>query len=474
MAIRLSSDQWLVAVAVLVGAIALVGVPGRATYGARTSADEPQYLLSASSLADDFDLDISDELRNESYRPYHEATLDQQTIELDDSGRQVSPHDPLLPLLLALPMVIGGWVGAKVALATVAAATATLTAALAHRCCGVAPSTAAIVTVSSFAGLPLAGYGTQIYPEMPAAFVTLVMFAGLAAHAVDRRSVVLAMAAMIILPWLAVKYVPIAAVGGIALLWQVRRRPTWLGWTVVGAAVGGVTYLAAHRWIYGGWTVYATGDHFVSTGEFSAVGTNVNLVGRSRRLVGLLVDRDFGIAAWSPVWFLLPIAALKALVDKGPVNRLLGWLLAVTWLNATFVALTMHGWWMPGRQLVVALPVGVLLIARWADASRHRTSIVAALGLLGLCNWLWLALEAGSGRRTLIVDFTETAAVPYRVVAPLLPIGLEGGSRNDALLAVWAVAIVFLTGLASLTLSADSRPPTKTRRRRRCTTEDEF
>jgi len=236
MAIRLSSDRWLVAVAVLVGAIALVGVPGRATYGARTSADEPQYLLSASSLADDFDLDISDELRNESYRPYHEATLDQQTIELDDSGRQVSPHDPLLPLLLALPMVIGGWVGAKVALATVAAATATLTAALAHRCCGVAPSTAAIVTVSSFAGLPLAGYGTQIYPEMPAAFVTLVMFAGLAAHTVGRRSVALALAAMIILPWLAVKYVPVAAVGGIALLWQVRRRPTWLGWTIVGSS----------------------------------------------------------------------------------------------------------------------------------------------------------------------------------------------------------------------------------------------
>jgi len=187
------------------------------------------------------------------------------------------------------------------------------------------------------------------------------------------------------------------------------------------------------------------------------VGTNVNLVGRSRRLVGLLVDRDFGIAAWSPVWFLLPIAALKALADRGPVNRLLGWLLAVTWLNATFVALTMHGWWMPGRQLVVALPVGVLLIARWADTSRRRTCIVAALGLLGLCNWLWLALEAGSGRRTLIVDFTETAAVPYRVVAPLLPVGLEGGSRNDALLAVWAIAIAFLTGLAYLKETRDAR-----------------
>ena len=33
---------------------------------------------------------------------------------------------------------------------------------------------------------------------------------------------------------------------------------------------------------------------------------------------------------------------------------------------ATFVALTMQGWWFPGRQLVVVLPAAVLAIAWWA------------------------------------------------------------------------------------------------------------
>jgi hypothetical protein len=441
-------DWWLVAVAALVGAIALVGLPARATYSARTTADEPQYLLSAISLAEDFDLDISDELRSERYRPFHEVTLDQQTIGLDDSGRQVSPHDPLLPLLLALPMAIGGWVGAKLALAAIAAATAALTAALAQRRYDVAPSTAAIATVSCFAGLPLAGYGTQVYPEMPAAFLTLVMVAGLTTPSADRRSATLTMVSLIAIPWLAVKYVPVAAVGGIALLWQLRQRPTWLAWTTLGAAVGAVTYLVAHQWVFGGWTVYAAGDHFISTGEFSAVGTNVSLLGRSRRLIGLIVDRDFGIAAWSPVWFLLPIAAAKAWVDRSAASMLLIWLLVATWLNATFVALTMHGWWMPGRQLVVALPIGILLIAHWANASRNRTRILTLLGFIGLFNWLWLALEGSTGRRTLIVDFDQTASWPYRAIAPLLPDGLTGGNRNDLLLVAWLATVGVISAIA--------------------------
>ena len=35
----------------------------RAAYGAQTTADEPQYLLTAISLAEDGDLDVADELR---------------------------------------------------------------------------------------------------------------------------------------------------------------------------------------------------------------------------------------------------------------------------------------------------------------------------------------------------------------------------------------------------------------------------
>src|SRR3954468_22166582 len=121
----------------------------RATHGGRTTADEPQYLLSATSLAEDLDLDISDELRAERWRAWHEAELPQQTKPLLD-GRRVSPHDPLLPALLAGPVAVGGWVGAKLAMAAMAGllAAATLWVAVRRLGVGLGP---AVLAVGGFA-----------------------------------------------------------------------------------------------------------------------------------------------------------------------------------------------------------------------------------------------------------------------------------------------------------------------------------
>ncbi len=103
--------------ALLAAAWACVALPARATYGARTTADEPQYLLSALSLWEDGDLDIADELAAERWRDFHEAQLPVQTEPLEPTAGGVSPHDPLLPVLLAVPVGLAGWAGAKATLA---------------------------------------------------------------------------------------------------------------------------------------------------------------------------------------------------------------------------------------------------------------------------------------------------------------------------------------------------------------------
>ncbi len=435
-------------VAGAVVALTVVGVAARATYGARTSADEPQYLLTALSLGEDGDLDISDELATRAYEPFHEITVDPQTYELAD-GRQVSPHDPLLPLLLALPMRVAGWVGAKLMLVAIAALTAALTASAAIRGWGVRPVTAGVTTVAAFGGLPLAGYASQVYPEMPAAAaVAVVLLAfGTGTTSPSWRSIAAVLAVVIALPWLAIKYVPVAAVAGLAVLWRCRRDRARVA-AVMSVAIGaGVLYALAHQRWYGGWTVYATGDHFVDDGEFSVVGTEVDLLGRTRRIIGLLVDRQFGIAAWAPLWFLLPVAVTASARRRD--RRLLLGVLAAAWATATFIALTMHGWWVPGRQLVVGLPAAVVLLAAWIDdgAGPWRRRIVGGLGALGIVNWLWLAVEASTGRRTLIVDFAETGALPYRVLAPILPDGLRASSADDVWLAVWTALVIIVAAV---------------------------
>ena len=111
---------------------------------------------------------------------------------------------------------------------------------------------------------------------------------------------------------------------------------------------------------------------------------------------------------------------------------------------ATWVALTMHGWWWPGRQLVVVLPVAVVAVAMLAD--RLALLMWATLGgcLMGIFSWLWLVVEASTGRRTIIVDFEQTANPVYQAWSVLLPDHRHFNGGAVALTVVWTVALVAL------------------------------
>ncbi|MGH8896891.1 MAG: hypothetical protein ACRDZ4_07700 [Egibacteraceae bacterium] len=426
----------LLLVGVLCALAAAAGAWCRGTYGARTVADEPQYLLSAISIAEDGDLDISDELAAQRWRAFHEAQLPEQTQPLPD-GRRVSPHDPLLPLLLALPMAAGGWLGAKLALAVLAGALGTATAWVAVRRFGVPAGVASLAAVVFGASMPLASYGNQVYPELPAALAAVVAVGALTGP-LRRGGVWTLGAAVVALPWLAVKYIPVAAV--LALLGLVRlwRTPGRQGdrvaaggrgsrWVAVGLAgglaVAGVAFLAFHKAVYTGWTPYAAGDFFYAEGGFAVgrvFGLQPNYVARSQRLAGLLVGRKFGIAAWQPAW-LLAVPALGALARARPAGwHVLATTIAVGWLNATFVALTAQGYWAPGRQVVVILGPAVVVIAWWAGRLR-AVRLLTALGLLGVASYLWLAVETSVGPLRLIIDWFDTANPIYRAWRWALP-----------------------------------------------------
>lgn len=429
----------LIAVGVVVAAITAIGTGVRATYGAQTTADEPQYLLSALSLWEDGDLDISDELAAERYRDFHEVTLPVQTEPLPD-GREMSPHDPLLPVLLALPMGLGGWVGAKVFIAGVAGALAALLVWVAHRRLRVRPSVALAVVGVFALSPPLAIYATQVYPELLAA---LVVTMGIAALLGPPRPLTLTVAAtaVIALPWLAVKYVPVAVVLAVVALGRARGRSrVWLFGALVGASA---LYFASHLALYGGLTAYAAGDHFVG-GEFTAVGVDPDLLGRSSRLLGLLVDRGFGLAAWQPAFLLLPGAAAYLLWRRSEGSGLLVGVLAAGWLSATFIALTMHGWWFPGRQLVVVLPGAVLLIARWADGSSLRSFVTAGLGAVGVGAFAVLLAEGLAGDLTWVVDFGSTGYPPYRLFSALLPDYMNPSAAMWIRHSAWLAALTIL------------------------------
>jgi hypothetical protein len=443
--------RWvMLAVGVLAFAAAAAGILVPATHGTRTTADEPQYLLTAISLAEDHDLDVADELAEGRWRPFHALPLPTQTEPLA-GGRRLSPHDPLLPLLLAGPVAVGGWVGAKLGMAALAGLLAALLLWTAVRRLGVPVGVAALAAGVFACSPPLAVYGSQLYPELPAALAVLAAAAALLSPAAPARPGTLVVgAAVVALPWLGVKYAPVAAVLAAVACWRLTRagqgrRALALAGSL---AVAGVVFLALHRWWYGGWTPYATGDHFVG-GELSVVGTEPDYLGRSRRLVGLLVDRGFGLAAWQPAW-LLAVPALAGLARRRPP----GWAalagpLAAGWLVATFVALTMHGWWFAGRQVVVVLPLAALAVAWWAAGGVRRPVLLALAGGFGLLAQLWLVADGAAGRVTWAVDPTATTNPLYRAWRLVLPDYLAMGAWTWTLHGAWLVALVAWAAVAA-------------------------
>ena len=404
----------MLAIGLLTTLWCLPGIGVRATNGAHVAVDEPQYLLSATSLWEDLDLDISDELREARWRDYHDAPLPRQTKVLAD-GREVSPHDPLLPLVLAAPMGLAGWVGAKVAMAVLAGALAAAMLWVAVRRLVVPLPRAALAVACFSLAAPLTVYGTQIYPELPAA---LAVTAGVgAALGASRRSAVVAGLAVVALPWLSVKYAPVAAVLAALALWRTpRHRVALVTWFVV----SGVAFAVGHLLLYGGLTPYAAGDHFTG-GEVTVAGTDPDWLGRGRRLLALLVDRDYGLVAWQPAWLLAVPAVGAAVRRRSPLVLVL----LAGWLTATFVALTMHGFWWPGRQVVVVLPIAVLLIAQWAPPR-----LLAAGVVVGSALWWWLVLG------------DSTFVVHWRAHGWLRPLLVP--ANDDARLALWSVVAAAL------------------------------
>lgn len=435
------SRRCLVLLALAVAAWVAPGIAVPAARNAQTTADEPQYLMTALSLARDHDLDVADERAEGRYRAFHRVDLPQQEA-VRDGGVMVSPHDPLLPALLAVPMALGGWVAAKATLALLAGALAAAMVWVATRRFGV-PSRAAIVTVLAFsAAAPLAVYGTQVYPEIVAALAVTIAIGAITAPRHERRAAVVATAAIVALPWLSVKYAPVVvALAGVAA-WRWWRAGAYRRVAVFGAALvcAALAFAVAHVAWYGGITPYASGSHFAS-GEFGVVGDTPNYLGRSVRLIGLLVDRDFGLAAWQPA-YLLAIAALVALVRQRPRHSLVVALpLVAGWLNASFVALTMQGWWFPGRQTVVVLPCIVLAVAWWAAQSEARVRVVAVAGLFGASVFAWFVVQGIAGNLTFVVTFETITHPLVRAWRLVLPDYRDGTALDWALHTVWIAAV---------------------------------
>ena len=453
----------MVAVGLLTVLAAGLGIGVRATHGGHAAVDEPQYLLSALSLWEDHDLDISDELADRRFLAFHDLDLPAQTAPRPD-GSQLSPHDPLLPALLAAPMGLGGWVAAKLTLAVLAGILAALLLWVAVRRFGVPPRLAVPGVALATCTAPLAVYGQQVYPELPGALAALVAVAALTAPRHTGRTLSVLALAIVALPWLSVKYAPVGAalylVAAVGLGRAHRLRAATVLTGVL--AAGGIAYLVVHKAVYGGITAYASGDHFQSSGEFGVVGFDPDYPGRSIRLLGLLVDRDFGIAAWQPAWLLVVPALVALLVSRPRRWPALAAPLLAGWATATWVALTMQGYWWPGRQLVVVLPLAVLVILVWLARAGHAVLVTAAALAVAGAGYYAALLVTGYVSNTTWVLAPDDLALHWPA-ALLLPDDRDLTTADRLRYAAWVLTAAVTALLALRTARRCGRAPAASR-----------
>jgi hypothetical protein len=393
--------------------------------------DEPHYLVQAQSLLSDGDLDLDDEFTQREYRAFFGGTLDAHASPSSPRGTLYSVHTPGLPALLLPAYALQGYRGAQLFVSLLAA----LTGALVHRLVRDATGQAGLA-LAAWAVLtcvpPLPLYAVSIYPEVVAAPAT-ALFLLTSRRDPGRLALAGAALAAAALPWMHPKFLPLAALGlGLTVA---RRGPrAWRAGAVLAFALSLAALFAFFYALYGRASLAAAyGPRLAS---------DVSLARLPWGLLGLLLDRQFGLFVVSPAWALaLPGLALVARQRTGDALRAL--LLA----GATLGVGASYGMWWggacpPGRFVVPALPAFALGLA---CAARRRPAVAAALGGAGACV-LMLAAQTPHA----LHNRADGESGLLRLLAPALDLD---GSLPSFVVGGGEAALLGLTLLAAFALA---------------------
>lgn len=381
-----SAGFFVVGVSLLVNLVALLVWNWRGMYG--LTGDEPHYLVISDALWSFRSFDVSAAYLKEALIPnFYSLGLAPEGVALgtdwswghvvESSNGVFSWHGVLVGWLLAVPLGLFGILGAKITMVVLGAGIVWVIYLLSGL---VTASVRVRFVVSLVLALtyPILLASNQIFPDLPAGGLALLGVYWLMRDVAGRPSrpalafVVAFMVAL--LPWVGIKYAPVAAVLLIAMFIASRNRIAIAAATVISAVL-----LMLFQWYAYDSPLGAFAEGVVEYGpEFWM------------RLSGLLLDQNQGLLLYSPLlWLgLFGIAALFR------YSRLVGvvWLLSVllflipsaahpgSYGGGSFVG--RYGW---GAALLFMVPT-MLVLAR---LPRRWLIAVSGLSLL-FSAWIFI------------------------------------------------------------------------------------
>ena len=439
---RRAAVLWLVLFAAYA---ATIGLPafGSSQFG----GDEPHYLLTAESIVSDRDLDLRDEYAAKAYRDWYPYVLERRGRLTN--GQANEPTGAGFPLLIAPAYAIGGPLAVQLLLAAIAALAFVLAAQLARR---VVPEPWAIAAALA-CGLspPALASATAVSPELAAgALLAAAALLALKVRELPRiRWVAGASIALGMLPWLGLQFSVAGLVVGVALLRWLRRGVRGFAMFVEVEVLlfSGVMFVTINDQLFGGFTPAAAtaGDRL---GDLTAA----DYLERAPRLVGLWLDRTYGVLRWAPVIALAFYAVwllwrshrdhiARLLPERAGVEvaaTLCAVVCAAQVLVAAFIAPTMFGFFFPGRYLLAALPLAVALVA-WGLRQAPRTGGVLTAVTVVTSVWWYAELRIDGG-----AGVGPTSRAPLGPLEHALPLFGTAGPGVTVVLAAVAAASVAL------------------------------
>jgi len=345
------------------------------------SGDEPHYLLVAHSLVTDGDLDVANNYQNNDGRRFGADGLKNDLhARVNAHGELWSVHDPGLPFLIAPVYAVASRLAAfipadllarvrqsrglftysLVSLAMLALATWGVSLMFSALLRGAGPRSAFVVTAAMAFSPPFMSHAFLLFPDTVAAVVCCAAVWMLCLAPVEltaRRAMWMALA-LGLLPWLHRKYVLLLVGLAVVLIYQhgpwFRQQKPGAKIALAGLVVIPAVGLFALTWFAWGSLTGPQG----ATVPFSV-----------RRIpagsLGLLLDRERGLAGYAPLVLLLPACWLLAWRQH--------WRLVVPILLVLVPAAAYLEWWAgfspAGRYLLAIVP---LLVLPAAEALRSR------------------------------------------------------------------------------------------------------
>jgi hypothetical protein len=380
------------------------------------SGDEPHYLAIAHSLAFDRDLDLANNY-GAAEPLIAGGGLQPELHALRGAGGIMRPvHDVGMPLLFAPYVFIAGTAVAAVAPRippalmkrlrlnpsvlyrnVIASAMILVTGVLAlwlfnaFGTVGLRPTQAFWTTLLVILSPPLLIHGILFFTEITSACLCLFVFRRVALDE-DRAS--------------AAAWAVTGAAAGLLLLVHVRnlglvvplvvlavdRLRRTAGAREVGAFAASVAAMAGLRTAltHHMWGTWLMTPH-ARAGEWT--GATFEIMTAGRRLAGLLLDQEYGLLPYAPIFLLVPLGVAALARLHRPLVWKIAFVAACYLLTVILPAINVHGWtggWSPpARFLVPIVPLLALAVAAAVRATPAWILVPVVVAQLGIDAYVW-------------------------------------------------------------------------------------